>query len=70
MTLAEIDGFVKEYDDDAKAIKDELLHMCWFMRGSVSYSESHLLTPDERELINKLIQDNMKTTKESGIPFF
>jgi hypothetical protein len=40
------------------------------MRGGVSYSEAHLMTPDERDLVGKLIKSNLETTKESGLPFF
>lgn len=65
-----IDQIVAEYDNDAKAIKEELLRMCWFMRGGLSYTESHLLTPGERELINKIIEGNLNTTKETQLPFF
>ena len=66
----DIDRVVAEYDNGAKAIKEELLRMCWFMRGGLSYTESHLLTPDERELINKIIEGNLNTTKETQLPFF
>lgn len=65
-----IDKLIKSFDKDTKALKDELLRMCWFMRGGLSYSEAHLLTIQERELINKIIQSNLETTKESGLPFF
>jgi len=40
------------------------------MRGSLSYSEAHLLTTDERLIISKLIEENLETTKNSGLPFF
>lgn len=40
------------------------------MRGGLTYEQSHMLTPEEREIIAKLIEDNLKTTKESGLPFF
>lgn len=65
-----IDDMVKVYENDTKAIKQELLRICWFMRGGLTYEQSHMLTPEEREIIAKLIEDNLKTTKESGLPFF
>jgi hypothetical protein len=40
------------------------------MRGGMSYSEAHLLTPEEKVLITKLVEKNLETTKESGLPFF
>lgn len=63
-------GMINDYEKGTKAIKDELLKICWFMRGGISYNESHCLTPDERILIGKLIESNLNTTKESGLPFF
>jgi len=65
-----IDDMVKVYEKDSKAIKQELLKICWFMRGGITYDQSHMLTPEEREIIGKIIEENLKTTKESGLPFF
>ena len=65
-----IERLVKEYEKDAKAIKEELIKLCWFMRGSLSYTEAHLLTSEEREAIGKLITENLETTKTTQLPFF
>lgn len=65
-----IERLVKEFEKDAKAIKSELLKLCWFMRGSLSVTEAHLLTGEERELIGKLITENLQTTKDTQMPFF
>lgn len=65
-----IEKLVKEYETDAKAIKDELLKLCWYMRGSLSYTEAHLLTGEEREAVGKLITENLQTTKDTQMPFF
>ena len=40
------------------------------MRGGLSYNEAHLLTVEERELVNKIIEGNLETTKETQLPFF
>ena len=65
-----IERLVKEFEKDAKAIKSELLKLCWFMRGSLSLTEAHLLTGEERDLIGKLITENLETTKSTQLPFF
>lgn len=36
----------------------------------MSYNEAHCLTYEERILISKLVEKNLETTKESGLPFF
>ena len=55
---------------EIKAIKDELFRFCWFMRGGLSVSEAYELSPEDREILSKIIADNLDTTKESGLPFF
>jgi len=66
----EIEKLVADYDRDTKAVKKDLLKLCWFMRGGLTYDQAHLLTPEEREFIGKIIEENLETTKESGLPFF
>lgn len=40
------------------------------MRGSITLEEAYYMAPDDREIISKIIKDNMETTKKSGLPFF
>lgn len=72
MTLdnSDILELLERLDRESKALKEELLNICWFMRGSISYDEAMMLSSDDRELIAKIIKRNMETTKESGMPFF
>lgn len=39
------------------------------MRGSISYEESFFLTPEEKQIISKLIKDNMDAVEKTGLPF-
>ena len=61
---------INQLDRESKAIKEEALRLCWFMRGGISYEEIMLLGEEERKMISKLIKSNLETTKESGLPFF
>ena len=72
MTLntEEILGLVKSYENQVNAIKDELLRFCWFMRGGISYSDAMMLSLEDRKLINRIVKDNLETTKKSGMPFY
>ena len=65
-----IEKLVKEYERDTKAVKEELLRICWYMRGGVSYSESLMMSIEERQIINKIVEGNLQTTKETQMPFF
>jgi hypothetical protein len=61
-----LDGF----DRDSKALKEEALRFCWYMRGGLTYDEAFLLSASEREIISKIVKENMELTKKSGLPFF
>jgi hypothetical protein len=65
-----IDRVVKEYEKDTKALREDLIKICWYMRGGITISEAFLLTMDDRMLVNNLIEANLETTKTSGLPFF
>ena len=67
--MPEILQLAEEMDKDAKAIKKEVLKMCWYMRG-LSYAEGMNLSYDEREIVGEIIKENLETTKKSGLPFF
>ena len=67
------EGIIKLLDDldkEAKALRKDLLTLCWYMRGSISFDDAVMLSYDDRQIIGKLIKDNLETTKESGLPFF
>ena len=67
--MPEILLLADQLDKDAKAIKKEVLKMCWYMRG-LSYAEGMNLSFDEREIVGEIIKENLETTKKSGLPFF
>ncbi len=61
---------LKDMENDVKNIKMDLLKICWYMRGGVTYDEAHSMAPQEREIIGKLVKENLETTKKTGQPFF
>lgn len=72
MTLSN-DQIIEEIDNmekEAKALKDDVLRICWYMRGSISYDDGMMLSHVDKEIINKIIKDNLDTTQKSGMPFF
>jgi hypothetical protein len=40
------------------------------MRGSISYTEAMMLSSSDREIISKIIKENLETAKESKMPFW
>ncbi len=70
LDLDGINNLSLEYEKDTKAIKEELFRMCWYMRGSLSFTESFLLSYEDRQLIAKIIEENLETAKTTQMPFF
>lgn len=72
MTLPsdEIEGLIKKYDDECKSLKKSLFTLCWYMRGSLTFEEAYQLDNESREVIRGIIEENLETTKKSGLPFF
>jgi hypothetical protein len=70
LSIEEIENYVQDLETESKAIKLDILRICWFMRGGVTLNEAYALDRFDREAISKIIEDNMETTKKSGLPFF
>jgi|TARA_R110000851_G_scaffold331107_1_gene504820 hypothetical protein len=70
MSQPDMLNYFDQLENQSKAIKEEVLKLCWYMRGSISYNEGMMLSPDERTMISKIVKENLETTKKSGMPFF
>jgi hypothetical protein len=70
LDLNGIEKLLESMDKEARAIRDEALRTTWWMRGGLSYEDAMMLSQHEKELIGEIIKDNMKATKDSGLPFF
>jgi len=57
-------------DREVKSLKENLLKMCWYMRGGVTYTEVVNMGHQEREAINRIIADNLETAKKTGRDFW
>lgn len=42
----------------------------WYMRGSITLEDAFTMSYEDREIISTLIEENLETTKRSGLPFF
>lgn len=68
--LEEIFAEVKTLENEQKQIKHDLLKICWYMRGGVTYNEAMMMSFEEKSIIGEIVKDNLETTKKSGMPFF
>jgi len=70
MDLPEILKEVENLDKESKALKADLMKMCWYMRGGITYDEAFAMSAEEREIVSDIVKENLETTKKSGLPFF
>jgi hypothetical protein len=72
LTLSNEDivNLLDQYDKESKAIKKDILKLMWHMRGSLSYDEAMMLSNEDKQIIYSIIEDNLETTKKSGLPYF
>jgi hypothetical protein len=70
LTNEEIENLLEKMEGESKAMRDNVLRICWYMRGSISYDDGMLLSNMDLEIINKIIKDNLETTQKSKLPFF
>lgn len=65
---------MKKYGDDlwkeAMAIKYNAQRLAWYMRGGVDFTDIMNMSGEEIDNLNKIIDDNLETTKKSKLPFF
>jgi hypothetical protein len=61
-----VDGMEKETHN----IRLDVLKLCWYMRGGVTYEEAMCMSSKEREILSGIAKENLETTKKSGLPFF
>lgn len=57
-------------EKETRDIRLDVLKLCWYMRGGVTYEEAMQMSQSERAIINEIVKDNYETTKKSGLPHF
>ena len=62
--------YLTELDSETKNLKHELLKICWYMRGGVTYQEALNMSLEERQIVGNIVKDNLETTKKTGRDFF
>jgi hypothetical protein len=70
LDLEEIQELSEKMEKETKALKNQLYKLCWYMRGSLSFSEAFDLSLEDMEIISGIIKDNLETTKKTQMPFF
>ena len=66
----DIQKLLDDLEAESKAIKNTAIRYAWHMRGGVNYEDILNMSTTERNNIGKLIEENLETTKKSGLPYF
>lgn len=40
------------------------------MRGSITSEDAFIMSSEDREMISKIVDENLEMTKKTGLPFF
>jgi hypothetical protein len=72
LTLDEagIIALLERYDKESKAIRKETFKIMWYMRGSINTEEAFMLSGADKEILSKIIEENLETTEKTKLPFF
>ena len=73
LLVLDSDGISKMIDameKETQNIRLDVLKLCWYMRGGVTYDEAMQMSQTDHSLINDIVKENLETTKKSGLPFF
>ena len=70
MSTEDMIAYFDRLEAQSKALKEEALRLCWYMRGGLGYEDAMMLSLEERKIIGKIVKDNLETAKKSGMPFF
>lgn len=62
----DIPNVLKEYEQEAEALEEQLVQICWYMRGWDMQS-AYMATPSIRKKALAMIEKNIDRTRESGI---
>ncbi len=69
MPNSEIEDYLRTLDDQARAIKEEIFRLAWYMRGGVTSQDLfHNYSFEDRSIISVIIKENIELTKKSGMP--
>lgn len=61
---------VDAMEQETSGIRREILKLCWYMRGGVTYDEAMNMSQQERTAMGEIVKDNLETTKKTNLPFF
>jgi hypothetical protein len=66
LTNEEVIKLLNDYDRDSKALKKYIYKLVWYMRGGINLDQAFEISYQDREIVNKIIEDNIETSNKTG----
>lgn len=66
LTNEEVIKLLDDYDRDSKALKKYIYKLVWYMRGGINLDQAFEISYQDREIVNKIIEDNIETSNKTG----
>jgi hypothetical protein len=70
MSVDDMVAYFDQLERQSKALREEALRLCWYMRGGISFDDAMSLSYTDKQTIGEIIKDNLETSKKTGMPFF
>jgi hypothetical protein len=68
LSPSEIEEYFKDLENTNKNLKNELVRLCWYMRGSLDYNTAFELGPEDRSMMADLVKENIENVKATKMP--
>ena len=69
MNNSEIEEYLVRLDNEILSFKQSLFQISWHMRGGVNVNDLfHSYSIDDIEIMNNIINEHIKLTKETQLP--
>lgn len=70
MTADQIEKLTSDMVKEIEAIDFNSKKLSWYMRGGVTLIDIMNMSSKEIDVLNKIIDENLETTKKIKMPFF
>jgi hypothetical protein len=70
MTADQIEKLTSDMVKEIETIDINSEKLSWYMRGGVTYVDIMNMTSKQIDSLNKIIDENLETTKKTKMPFF
>ena len=69
MPNSDIETYLVSFDSSAKDLKENLFRTSWYMRGGVTVNDLlYLYSYEDREILGKIIKENIEITEKTNMP--